>query len=201
MAEARGSRAPLLGLLARGARSTRTHGRRRGTELTQAKATSSGRDADASAASAGVAPHPNGFLHPTRARPRARVSRVAGRHRQCSPADLRASENRPPARRWGTRTGVGLGTETADGITVTGHAHRADRLLIKPASGRQADTGLSARTHHWKDTEPAGSFENRVTNKEHRHQPDKRPRRDDPHTHSSGMSPDAGTSASRVRRV
>src|SRR5947207_10682550 len=30
-------------------------------------------------------------------------------------------------------------------------AHNADRLLIRPASGRQADTGLSARTHHWKD--------------------------------------------------
>jgi hypothetical protein len=46
--------------------------------------------------------------------------------------------------------------ETADGITVTGHAHRADRLLIRPASGRQADTGLSARTHHWKDTAKTG---------------------------------------------
>ena len=35
-----------------------------------------------------------------------------------------------------------------------------------------------------------GSFENRVTNKEHRRQPDKRPRRDISHTHSSGMSPE-----------
>ena len=34
------------------------------------------------------------------------------------------------------------------------------------------------------------SFENRVTNKEHRHQPDKRPRREQSHTHSSGMSSD-----------
>src|SRR5881397_2367515 len=34
-------------------------------------------------------------------------------------------------------------------------AHNADRLLIRPASGRQADTGPSARTHHWKDTAPA----------------------------------------------
>ena len=43
--------------------------------------------------------------------------------------------------------------ETAGGITVTGHALKnADRLLIRPASGRQADTGLSARTNHWKDT-------------------------------------------------
>jgi hypothetical protein len=31
-------------------------------------------------------------------------------------------------------------------------AQRADRLLISPASGRQAGTGLSARTDHWKDT-------------------------------------------------
>ena len=38
-----------------------------------------------------------------------------------------------------------------------GHASKeADRLLIRPASGRQADTGLSARTHHWKDTDNSG---------------------------------------------
>src|SRR5216683_5503113 len=41
--------------------------------------------------------------------------------------------------------------KTANGRTVTGHAHRADRLLIRPASGRQAGTGLFARTYHWKD--------------------------------------------------
>src|SRR5207247_8460847 len=35
-----------------------------------------------------------------------------------------------------------------------------------------------------------GSFHNRVTNKEHRHQPDKRPRRDSSHTHSSAMTPE-----------
>jgi L-fuconate dehydratase len=29
---------------------------------------------------------------------------------------------------------------------------RADGLLIRPASGRQAGTGLSVRTDHWKDT-------------------------------------------------
>jgi gas vesicle protein len=52
--------------------------------------------------------------------------------------------------------------ETADGITVTGHAHRADRLLIRPASGRQADTGLSARTHHWKDTAKAKAGHSRI---------------------------------------
>ncbi len=33
---------------------------------------------------------------------------------------------------------------------------RADRLLIRPASGRQAGTGLSARTDHWKDTDCSG---------------------------------------------
>jgi hypothetical protein len=48
-----------------------------------------------------------------------------------------------------------------------------------PASGRQAGTGLLTRTDHWKDTTPpTGSFENRVTDKEHRHHPDDSPRRD-----------------------
>src|SRR4051794_16428240 len=38
-----------------------------------------------------------------------------------------------------------------------GHAPTgADRLLIRPASGRQAGAGLSARTHHWKDTRTRG---------------------------------------------
>ena len=78
------------------------------------------------------------------------------------------------------------GRQNCDGS----RAQNADRLLIRPASGRQAGTGLSARTNHWKDTRTAESFENRVTNKEHRHQPDKRPRRDNSHTHSSEMSPD-----------
>src|SRR5436190_15512531 len=32
----------------------------------------------------------------------------------------------------------------------------ADRLLIRPASGRQAGTGLFARTDHWKDTRCRG---------------------------------------------
>jgi hypothetical protein len=31
-----------------------------------------------------------------------------------------------------------------------------DRLLIRPASGRQAGTGLFARTNHWKDTRTRG---------------------------------------------
>ena len=82
--------------------------------------------------------------------------------------------------------------ETAGGITVTGHALKnADRLLIRPASGRQADTGLSARTNHWKDTATTtghSRIESRTKSTER--QPDKRPRRDNPHTHSSGMTPD-----------
>src|SRR3954471_13479698 len=31
------------------------------------------------------------------------------------------------------------------------HPHGVDRLLIRPASGRQAGAGPSARTNHWKD--------------------------------------------------
>ncbi len=40
------------------------------------------------------------------------------------------------------------GRQNCDGS----RAHNADRLLIRPASGRQAGTGLSDRTNHWKDT-------------------------------------------------
>jgi hypothetical protein len=68
--------------------------------------------------------------------------------------------------------------ETAGGTTVTGHAHKADRLLIRPASGRQADTGLSARTNHWKDTAPTGHSRIESRTKSTERQPDKRPRRD-----------------------
>src|SRR5207249_11014438 len=54
-------------------------------------------------------------------------------------------------RRWGTRTvsvwAANRGRQNCDGS----RARDADRLLIRPASGRQADTGLSARTNHWKD--------------------------------------------------
>src|SRR5439155_10804215 len=39
------------------------------------------------------------------------------------------------------------GRQNCDGS----RAHNADRLLIRPASGRQAGTGLSDRTNHWKD--------------------------------------------------
>jgi hypothetical protein len=41
--------------------------------------------------------------------------------------------------------------ETANGNTVTGHAETADRILIRPASGRQAGTGLLTRTYLAKD--------------------------------------------------
>ena len=44
------------------------------------------------------------------------------------------------------------GRQNCDGS----RADNADRLLIRPASGRQAGTGLSDRTHHWKDTAAAG---------------------------------------------
>ncbi len=79
--------------------------------------------------------------------------------------------------------------ETADGRTVTGHAlTNADRLLIRPASGRQADTGLSTRTHHWKDTAPAGhsriESQTESTGANLTNAPDGTPT----HTHSSGMS-------------
>jgi hypothetical protein len=36
---------------------------------------------------------------------------------------------------------------------------RADRLLIRPASGRQAGTGLFVRTNHWQDTRSRGHAE------------------------------------------
>src|SRR5438034_11000167 len=58
--------------------------------------------------------------------------------------------------RWGTPPvsvwGGNRGRQNCDGS----HAHNADRLLIRPASGRQAGTGLSARTDHWKDTRQRG---------------------------------------------
>src|SRR5437762_550387 len=46
------------------------------------------------------------------------------------------------------------GRQNCDGS----RAQDADRLLIRPASGRQAGTGLSTRTHHWKDTATAGQL-------------------------------------------
>src|SRR5436189_4211634 len=44
------------------------------------------------------------------------------------------------------------GRQNCDGS----RAQDADRLLIRPASPRQAGTGLSARTNHWKDTRKQG---------------------------------------------
>jgi class 3 adenylate cyclase len=44
--------------------------------------------------------------------------------------------------------GEDRGRQNCDGSRPT----RADRLLIRPASGRQAGTGLSVRTDHWQDT-------------------------------------------------
>src|SRR5438046_8223693 len=44
------------------------------------------------------------------------------------------------------------GRQNCDGS----RAQDADRLLLRPASGRQAGTGLSARTNHWKDTRKRG---------------------------------------------
>jgi hypothetical protein len=51
--------------------------------------------------------------------------------------------------------GGNRGRQNCDGS----RAHNADRLLIRPASGRQAGTGLSARTNHWKDTRDRGHSE------------------------------------------
>src|SRR3954451_24306048 len=48
--------------------------------------------------------------------------------------------------------GWNRGRQNCDGS----RAQDADRLLIRPASGRQAGTGLSARTNHWKDTRERG---------------------------------------------
>ena len=74
---------------------------------------------------------------------------------------------RPPAQRWGTHPvsvwGGNRGRQNCDGS----RAHNADRLLIRPASGRQTGAGHSARTYHWKDTHTTGSFGNRVTSEEH----------------------------------
>jgi hypothetical protein len=52
------------------------------------------------------------------------------------------------------------------------------------AAGRRDPDLPRRQTNHWKDIQ--------VTTTEHRDQPDKRPRRDSSHTHSSGMSLDGG---------
>ena len=99
--------------------------------------------------------------------------------------------DRPPAQLLGDTLRCRSGDETAGGTTVTGHTPtRADRLLIRPASGRQTGTGHSARTHHWKDTATAGHSEiesqTKSTDATLATTPD-----GVPHTHSSGMSPEA----------
>ena len=48
--------------------------------------------------------------------------------------------------------GGNRGRQNCDGS----RAQNADRLLIRPASGHQAGTGLSDRTNHWKDTRKRG---------------------------------------------
>jgi hypothetical protein len=63
------------------------------------------------------------------------------------------------------------------------HALRADRLLIKPTSGRQAGTGFLARTNRSKDSRqghPYAESQTRNTGT----QPDKSPRQALQHSHS-----------------
>jgi hypothetical protein len=56
---------------------------------------------------------------------------------------------------WGNNSSAGLGRGTARGRTVKGHTPPGvNRLLIRPASGRQTGAGLFARTHHSQDTRP-----------------------------------------------
>ena len=78
------------------------------------------------------------------------------------------------------------GRQNCDGL----RAQDADRLLIRPASGRRADTGLSDRTYHWKDTHTRGhsGIESRTksTDANLTNAPDGLP-----HTHSAGMFPGA----------
>jgi hypothetical protein len=62
---------------------------------------------------------------------------------------------------------AGLGMETAGGTTVTGHTHfGVDRLLIRPASGRQTGTGHFVQTYLAKDTRKQGhsGIESRTKN-------------------------------------
>ena len=55
---------------------------------------------------------------------------------------------------------------------------RADRLLIRPASGRQAGTGLSTRTYLAKDIRKRSHVRNESRAKSTGHHLGKRPRRD-----------------------
>jgi hypothetical protein len=60
-----------------------------------------------------------------------------------------------------------------------GHAQGADRLLIRPASGRQTGAELLERTAQSKGIETSQPF-GRVTHKQHRHEPGNGPRRNRP---------------------
>ena len=86
---------------------------------------------------------------------RPRAHHDADRHRRRSRTHLRASLP-PPAERWGT-TPVPVWSEDRRRQDCDGsRPERADRLLIRPASGRQVGTGLSARTDHSEDTDGSG---------------------------------------------
>src|SRR5205809_3278928 len=61
---------------------------------------------------------------------------------------------------------------------------------FEPQQAGARPTPDSPLGHITGKTPQSGSFENRVTSKEHQRQPDKRPRRDSSHTHSSGMTPE-----------
>ncbi len=63
------------------------------------------------------------------------------------------------------------------------HAPRADRLLIRPTSGRQAGTGIFARTNPHTDT-PKGSARSGVTDEEHDVSLNAVPDGTSPHSHS-----------------
>ena len=89
-------------------------------------------------------------------RSRARASRGADQRRRRSPAVLQASvtDLQP---RVGGHIRCRSGDEDRERQDCDGsHPERVDRLLIRPASGRQAGTGLFARTNHWKDTHTRG---------------------------------------------
>jgi hypothetical protein len=92
--------------------------------------------------------------------------------------------------RWGTQPvsvwGGNRGRQNCDGS----RAHDADRLLIRPASGRQIDTGLSTRTNHWKDTATAGHSRIESQAESTGANLTTAPDGTSPHTHSSGMSPE-----------
>ena len=118
---------------------------------------------------------------------RARASRGAGRHRRCSPADLRASETDLQRGCWGhdrcrSRDG-NRGRQNCDGS----RAQNADRLLIRPASGAPGRHRTSDRTNHWKDARahaviPQSSHEQRAPTPTWQ-----TPQTGRRHTHSSAM--------------